>query len=73
MIVDALAGYGLTGQLRDPERSPVEAIDDQHAPIVFLDVSSDLKATTGNRLGVARGGGPARREGDARAPEHGAG
>jgi len=53
VVVDALVGYGLSGELRDPQRTLVERVDAQAAPTLSLDVPSGLDATSGEVLGEA--------------------
>lgn len=49
-VIDALIGYGLTGELRGRARDLVEACNKSGATIASLDVPSGLNATTGERL-----------------------
>lgn len=53
VVVDALVGYGLDGEIREPARSMVEATNGRDAPIVSLDVPSGVDVTTGEPLGPA--------------------
>lgn len=53
VIVDALVGYGLDGDVRPPASSVIDSMNRQRAPIVSLDVPSGVDATTGETLGVA--------------------
>lgn len=53
VIVDALIGYGLDGEVRSPASGVIERLNDLSEPIVSLDVPSGLDATTGEPLGVA--------------------
>lgn len=52
-VVDALVGYGLGGELREPARSLVGATNSHDGPVVSLDVPSGVDATTGAVQGVA--------------------
>jgi NAD(P)H-hydrate epimerase len=52
-VVDALIGYGLDGDVRDPAAAYVERMNDRVGPTVSLDVPSGLDATTGETLGAA--------------------
>ncbi|MFW5896395.1 MAG: NAD(P)H-hydrate epimerase [archaeon] len=53
VVVDALVGYGLSGELRRPAREYVERMNDRPDPVVSLDVPSGRDATTGETRGVA--------------------
>lgn len=53
LVVDALVGYGLEGDLRGTARSLVEAVNGSPGPAVSLDVPSGVDATSGAVLGVA--------------------
>ncbi|MDZ7745816.1 MAG: NAD(P)H-hydrate epimerase [Halobacteriales archaeon] len=53
VIVDALIGYGLSGDVREPARQLIEGMNRQAASIVSLDVPSGIDATTGEALGIA--------------------
>lgn len=52
-IVDALIGYGLAGDVREPVTGLVRAMNGQRAPVVSLDIPSGVDATTGEVLGYA--------------------
>jgi len=47
LVVDALLGIGVTGELREPARSLCAWANRAGAPVVALDVPSGLDATTG--------------------------
>jgi NAD(P)H-hydrate epimerase len=53
VAVDALIGYGVSGELRSPAREYVGAMNDAPGPVVSLDVPSGLDATTGETHGRA--------------------
>jgi hydroxyethylthiazole kinase-like uncharacterized protein yjeF len=53
MIVDALFGTGLQGQLREPYRSMVESINALSCPVLAVDIPSGLDCDTGQPLGTA--------------------
>ena len=53
LYVDALLGTGLSSPLRDPIRSVVGWLNDQHAPAVALDIPTGLHSDTGQLLGDA--------------------
>ncbi len=52
LVVDALLGIGLEGEVREPIRGTIERLNQLKAPIVSLDVPSGLCATTGKVLGA---------------------
>ena len=47
MIVDALIGYGLSGDVRRPASDLIERMNSHTAPTISLDVPSGIDATTG--------------------------
>ena len=53
VVVDALIGYGLTGQPRGVAADLIEAVGGASEATVSLDVPSGTNATTGERPGVA--------------------
>jgi NAD(P)H-hydrate epimerase len=53
VVVDALVGYGLDGEVRSPARECIDAVNGGSHPTVSLDVPSGVDATTGETLGVA--------------------
>jgi NAD(P)H-hydrate epimerase len=53
VIVDAMLGTGVTGALREPERSAAAAINETDATVVAVDVPSGVDADTGEVAGVA--------------------
>jgi len=53
VVVDALIGYGLTGQPRGVAADLIEAVGSASEATVSLDVPSGTNATTGERPGVA--------------------
>ncbi len=53
MIVDAIFGTGLTGQLRDEYKRLIEAINSLGCPILSVDIPSGLDCDTGETLGAA--------------------
>lgn len=55
VLVDALIGYGLSGSVREPDRTLIESMNQHGGPIVSLDVPSGIDATTGETLGIAVG------------------
>jgi NAD(P)H-hydrate epimerase len=53
VIVDAMLGTGVTGDLREPAASAARAMNDATATVVSVDVPSGVDADTGDRRGVA--------------------
>ncbi|MFB6219767.1 MAG: NAD(P)H-hydrate dehydratase [Halobacteriaceae archaeon] len=53
VVVDAMLGTGVTGALREPERSAAEAVNAADATVVAVDVPSGVDADTGESAGVA--------------------
>jgi NAD(P)H-hydrate epimerase len=52
-VVDALIGYGLSGDLRSPADEYVGRVNELAGPTVSLDVPSGVDATTGEAPGAA--------------------
>jgi len=53
IVVDALVGYGIEGELRGTASELVDACGGTDATVVSLDVPSGMDATTGDRSGSA--------------------
>jgi len=53
MLVDALFGTGLTGQLSSEYKTLIESINAQNCPILAVDIPSGLDCDTGQPLGAA--------------------
>jgi NAD(P)H-hydrate epimerase len=53
MLVDALFGTGLNGQLSDEYKQLIESINAEHRPILAVDIPSGLDCDTGEPLGAA--------------------
>ena len=53
LLVDALLGTGLSGEVREPIRSLIRAINDSRIPVLAVDTPSGLNTDTGEILGVA--------------------
>ena len=52
VLVDALIGYGVSGEVRPPAASYVRELNAASGPVVSLDVPSGMDATTGDTHGV---------------------
>jgi len=53
IVLDALLGTGLSGEVREPYRSAIKAINASDLPVVAVDIPSGVCADTGKTLGVA--------------------
>lgn len=53
VVVDALLGTGLRGEVREPTRQAIEILNDLARPVVAVDIPSGLDCDTGEPLGVA--------------------
>ncbi|MBF8275135.1 MAG: hypothetical protein HW390_208 [Candidatus Brocadiaceae bacterium] len=53
VIIDALFGTGLSGEVREPFRTLINATNDSRKPIISVDIPSGLDANTGEVLGTA--------------------
>jgi hydroxyethylthiazole kinase-like uncharacterized protein yjeF len=53
MLVDALFGTGLSGQLNDEYKVLIESINARNCPILAVDIPSGLDCDTGKLLGAA--------------------
>jgi NAD(P)H-hydrate epimerase len=53
VIVDGMLGTGVSGDLREPERTAAETINDADATVVAVDVPSGMNADTGETPDVA--------------------
>jgi hydroxyethylthiazole kinase-like uncharacterized protein yjeF len=53
LIVDAMLGIGLSGEVREPYAGIIRAINESGSRVLALDVPSGLNADTGETLGVA--------------------
>ncbi|MDT3311032.1 NAD(P)H-hydrate dehydratase [Pseudomonas sp. rhizo66] len=53
VILDALLGTGLNGEVREPYTSAINAINASGLPVAAVDIPSGLCADTGRALGVA--------------------
>lgn len=53
VIVDALLGTGLRGEVRETMRAVIAAINEAPAPVIAVDIPSGLSGETGRVLGTA--------------------
>jgi NAD(P)H-hydrate epimerase len=53
LVVDALFGTGLRGEVREPGRTAIELLNQARKPVVAVDIPSGLDCDTGQPLGVA--------------------
>ncbi len=53
IVVDAMLGTGLSGEVRDPYRQAIEWLNSSNLPVLAVDIPSGLCADTGRELGVA--------------------
>jgi hydroxyethylthiazole kinase-like uncharacterized protein yjeF len=53
LVVDALLGTGLAGEVRGLPRQLIEALSNTHLPVLAVDVPSGLDADSGRPLGAA--------------------
>jgi len=52
LIIDAIFGIGLSGEVKEPYRSIIKVMNKSKKPILAIDVPSGLDATEGKILGV---------------------
>lgn len=53
IIVDALFGTGLSGEVREPFKMLIDGVNNLNRPIVSVDIPSGLDCNNGNILGTA--------------------
>ncbi|MHC4592656.1 MAG: NAD(P)H-hydrate epimerase [Planctomycetota bacterium] len=53
LLVDGLLGTGARGEVREPFRSAIRAINESECPVLAIDVPSGLDCDTGKPLGEA--------------------
>ena len=53
VMVDALLGSGLKGDVREPSRQAIEVVNRLDRPVVSVDIPSGLDCDTGEPLGIA--------------------
>ena len=56
VVVDAMLGSGVSGGLREPERTAARAINASDATVIAVDVPSGVDADTGDPTGAGGGG-----------------
>jgi hydroxyethylthiazole kinase-like uncharacterized protein yjeF len=52
VIVDALLGTGIQGEVRNEYKTAIQEINNSNIPVLAIDISSGLNADTGNILGA---------------------
>lgn len=52
LLIDAIFGIGLSGEVREPYRSIINVMNKSKKPILAIDIPSGLDATEGKVLGV---------------------
>jgi NAD(P)H-hydrate epimerase len=53
VVLDALLGTGLNGEVRSPYTQAIQAINDSGLSVASIDIPSGLSADTGHTLGIA--------------------
>jgi NAD(P)H-hydrate epimerase len=53
LIVDAMLGTGISGEVREPYRTAIEVINEMAVPVLAVDLPSGMDCDTGLPLGVA--------------------
>lgn len=53
VVVDAMLGTGLKGEVKEIYREAIDRVNDSHLPVLSVDIPSGLCADTGNELGAA--------------------
>ena len=53
LVVDTLLGTGLSGEVREPYATVIEAVNEAGAPVLAVDIPSGLCSNTGRSLGAA--------------------
>ena len=53
LLVDALFGTGLSGEVREPFKTLINGINNSNKPVVSVDIPSGLDCNTGKILGTA--------------------
>lgn len=53
LIVDALFGTGLSGEVKEPYRTLIKGVNNLNKPVVSVDIPSGLDCNTGEVLGAA--------------------
>jgi len=52
LLIDAIFGIGLSGEVKEPYRAAIEAMNQSKRSILAIDVPSGLDATTGSTFGI---------------------
>jgi hydroxyethylthiazole kinase-like uncharacterized protein yjeF len=52
LIIDAIFGIGLSGKIREPSGTVINAITESEKPVLAIDVPSGLDAATGDIMGT---------------------
>lgn len=53
LLVDALFGTGLSGEVREPFKSLIQGVNKLNKPVISVDIPSGIDCNTGNILGAA--------------------
>lgn len=53
VVIDALFGTGLSGEVREPFKTLINATNESRKPVISVDIPSGLDANTGKVLGAA--------------------
>lgn len=53
LVVDALLGTGIDGEVREPMRTLIDSVNEAGCPVLAIDIPSGLDCNTGETLGAA--------------------